>query len=839
MENQFKPDKLAFIASRIFNKVTITFVILLIFFVVSKFLAPETSLGGVFFILFLILGSIFYALESIVYKKLTFTFYDDKIIQKGGSLFTDYETQLNIKNITHVKLRLPFIENKIFNTAHIDIESAGSSASEIHLCSMIEYKEIHRLIMEMMNNNGFRMDKGELVMTERPDSLGVFFEVFKSFVAGLFVVFYLVSGLLYDEDGDKNELIYDNVANHIFPIIALGVFVVLFIHVFKFLDLKRRVYEIYQNVITYREGFLSKNYSLLPFENLTDSSVTQTLVDKIFALYDVKLSCQGSRHEILFKNIRNGKGMSDKLDILISNKGKSVENHVSQIKSEGVSEPGIIQKKAKDNFNYDYKKQFKMDYARTVKFPLLLSIGSLILLVVCLFISSFLFSSFDSLASSIINVLLVTINFTLVLIVPLLFINIIVNYIKYKSTTYDVRDRSVHYKYNFLTSREAEFTSDKVTGVVMNISFIDNWFRTMNINFWSIGASSSLNFAYLKREDKIIENIVSKFGIRREREIFKIRSDFRLSEYLKSFLPLFLLLFTVILLLLVSIFILNVVAGVILSFFLLLFFVLDFLYKRECYRRTSLTFCENFMYFQKGWLFRKFYYVKYDDVKDITTTRYPFSDEGSIKFNVAGERVMQSGRNGRRVISNSFVISFVSGIREKDELIDYILFKRPQEEELINVATNSEYQNICKPNFKVKPSLANILVPLFLGLIPIDLMFLLALFAEGLGLFGIVIFLVLNMILILPFYLSTKMTTYFMDGYRIFSKSGVIFKRQTSILYDKIDFINNNQRFWNKVFKNGNVAINTVGSSRTELSIKNIPNFKKFYDTLKDRYKNK
>ena len=38
------------------------------------------------------------------------------------------------------------------------------------------------------------------------------------------------------------------------------------------------------------------------------------------------------------------------------------------------------------------------------------------------------------------------------------------------------------------------------------------------------------------------------------------------------------------------------------------------------------------------------------------------------------------------------------------------------------------------------------------------------------------------------------------------------------------------------VFKNGNIAVNTVGSSRTELNIKNIPGYLEFYKNLKGEY---
>ena len=843
MEKRLKPNKVAFIASKIFTKIIFVFIIIVAFYILFKFAVPEMSVGIFLFIAFVALSLAIYALELIVYKKLSYIFYDNKIVQKGGSLFTNYETELNIKNITHLKLRLPFFENKIFGTGHIDIESAGSSASEIHLRSIGEHKEIHSLIVERMQKNGFNLDKGELAMVEKPNGLGVFFEVFKSFVVGLFVLSYVVNGLLYDEDGDKNEIIYDKIIDYIFPIVGLGIAIVFVIHIFKFLDLKKRVYKIYQNTITYKEGFLSKNYSLLPFENLTDSGVTQTIVDKIFGLYDVKISCQGSSHEILFKNISNGKEMSDKLDALIADResGGGVNKNQDDLQARVVEEKIARKHFTKGDTNYDcsYTKEFSMDYNRTVKFPLLVLPASAILFIISLFVTFVFVSDFSTLSAMLFFVSLMIVNFVFGLTFLASLLILVVGYIKYKTTKFYVGEKSIQYKYNFLNSREVEFNSDKVTGVMISRSFIDEWFNTMSINFWSIGASCSLIFSNIKKDDKIIENIVSKFGIGKEDEIFSINSEFSLSEYLKSALPGFLFFSLIIFTAAAFLLFINIFLAIGLIVVVGIFFGLYYFYNKECYKRTKMVFCKTFVYYQRGWLFRKFYYAKYGDIKDIMTVRYPFSNEGKIKFNVAGEHIMQSGNRGARVISNCFVMDYVMDIREKDELIDYIFYKTPSKNEIDAISASADYQNIGKPSITVKPSLKNIIIPFLFVLIPVDLILLLIILplCPPVVMFIIIsVAFIFNILLLLFVYLPTKMTTYILDGYRVLSKSGVIFKKQTSIIYDKIDFINNSQGLLNKLFKNGNVTVNTVGSSRTELNVKNIPGYLEFYKNLKSKY---
>ena len=42
----------------------------------------------------------------------------------------------------------------------------------------------------------------------------------------------------------------------------------------------------------------------------------------------------------------------------------------------------------------------------------------------------------------------------------------------------------------------------------------------------------------------------------------------------------------------------------------------------------------------------------------------------------------------------------------------------------------------------------------------------------------------------------------------------------------------------NKIFRNGNITVDTLGNSRAELNIKNINNFKEFYENLHRVYNN-
>ena len=78
----------------------------------------------------------------------------------------------------------------------------------------------------------------------------------------------------------------------------------------------------------------------------------------------------------------------------------------------------------------------------------------------------------------------------------------------------------------------------------------------------------------------------------------------------------------------------------------------------------------------------------YDNVKDIDTLKYPASTHGNIKFNIAGERIVQQGKN-QTTVSNNFKIKYVPEISVKDDLIDNIFHFRPSKAAIEKLEKNT------------------------------------------------------------------------------------------------------------------------------------------------------
>jgi uncharacterized membrane protein YdbT with pleckstrin-like domain len=80
---------------------------------------------------------------------------------------------------------------------------------------------------------------------------------------------------------------------------------------------------------------------------------------------------------------------------------------------------------------------------------------------------------------------------------------------------------------------------------------------------------------------------------------------------------------------------------------------------------------------------------------------------------------------------------------------------------------------------------------------------------------------------------SIKVKYYNFEKDRVLFGSWIIYKKRHSILYNKFNFIEKNQWFINKIFKNWIVKIYTLWSWSVEMLLKDIGNYKEIYDLLK------
>ena len=743
------------------------------FFVLLGFSLREPLVLILLAILFVLYQILSYYLLSVSYKKEKYTFFANKIVRNSGTIISESETELIIRNVTHVTMKLPYVENKLMKTGKIKIESAGSAKSEITLSSIGSTEKIYDYVQRLMQRQGFKLTKTRLIQEARPSTIAVILQILTPFlfvflIPILWILVILLSPILG-------------------PLFLL-----------KFLDLKKRVYRVYEDVITYSEGFLSKNYSFIPIENLAECELNQTFVDKMFGLYDIRLSCQGIGNEIHFKNMSEGAQLEKNIDELINSSRPLM----------GTEKTSFAKQKAKARFKSEplhelapdtaFTAEFSMDAARTI-LPLipLIPIG----IVLALVLRSFGFVVLISLV-----------------IVPFASAMISIN-----TRRFLVKARSVESRENFLSQRNHEFSNEKIAGIIFRESFIDKWFRTCSIVFWSLGSSRNIVFSNIKKTQGLFEKITAKKGMTSKEVVYRMDSKFSFVEMLKanffiiiflvflSFVALVLLAFREILMELMGI--TPVWINTIILILALCSWVMLFggaVYRNFYYRKSKIEFNKDHIYFQKGLLLKEKFYVSYKDVKGIKTVKYPFSKRGSIGFDIAGESVIVTkdsrGRKSTQTVSNRFKISYVENIDLKNDLLDQFFYRKLDARKAAWIENNiSSY--VEKPVITSKPDVTNSVIELF--------------------------FLLPFLPIIIP---VIKAISYSIQPHRVIEKSGIFYKNQLSVLFTKVDHINLSQGALNKSFKTGSISINTTGSSKPEMVIKNVKDFREFYDVLKKHY---
>lgn len=121
------------------------------------------------------------------------------------------------------------------------------------------------------------------------------------------------------------------------------------------------------------------------------------------------------------------------------------------------------------------------------------------------------------------------------LLLPIITIPIfLVNFIKAKYTTYVVGEKSIDFKFEFLTTKHNSFSVDLITQIIFKESFLDKWIGTCSIVFYSIGSQTPIVFSGIIKTDGLYENILSKVGIYKEKQFQLFPISFSFVEYLKS-----------------------------------------------------------------------------------------------------------------------------------------------------------------------------------------------------------------------------------------------------------------------------------------------------------------
>ncbi|MEM6927477.1 MAG: PH domain-containing protein [Myxococcota bacterium] len=718
----------------------------------------------------------------VAYRKERYEIHDDHLVAHRGGLLSDARAELDIRNVTHVRLRLPWLRHYFFRIGDVRVESAGSTQSEITFRAIREPEVIYERIQQQMRGNGFSLGRSEVLHEESPGPVGALTDLVQSGIGVVTSIAFLGFGLLGLIGGITEA--GNDVAALLASVIGLGfgvgtVILSLVGPIVRYLDLTRRTYTVYDDVVAYTEGFLTRDNAVIPFENIADANTNRTLIDQLLGLYDIKVSCQGSGSEVVFRRLSRGAELQSAIAALVARAGQTRREAVraraadestgatgAETRSRGRAPGPHAPVPAEDAWTAT----LQMQMARA-QVPLLL----------------------------------------LLPVFPAWVLAAVGMAVRAMYTTYTVGAHSMARTYAFIGASRQEFAYDKVTGVQVRKDPLDELFGTMTVQIWSIGAPQPLTLSHVVVDDVELPALLRQCGIATQSPPRgQLRQSVRPRVWIIQNLVLVGLV-TMMALLVVGLAVavdplwlgaLPVLAVVPAALALLASIRTD---------RQTVTFHDEHFEVQTGILFRHHTYVRYDDIKKVESVRIPFTNQGVFKVYVAGERVLQQTNGQSTGTSVPYSVSglYIEDIATKVDAMDALMLGLIEPSQIEGThAQDDDVISVSRPAFAnealVYALVSLVFPPLWLAL-------------------PLVIW-------------RITVRRYFVETDRVRFRSGILFESVVSILFNRIDSLQQNQGPLGKIFGNGNVTILTAGSSAPDLSVANVPDYQEVYRTVREHY---
>ena len=719
-------------------------------------------------------GSLLGVFASLVaYRKERYQIQDSRVVCHRGGLVSDQTTEFEIRNITHVRIKLPWLRHKFFGVGDVIVETAGN-AKPVVLRVIREPEAVYAGLRERMRNNGYDLTQRQLLHEEQPAIIGILGECL-GLLGGTFALGIFVVSMIAEVRGKAP---YPALEATLYGFLGLAVFGIIAFIIVRFLDFRRRTYRVYNDVVVYEEGFLTRHNAFIPYENIADANTKCSFFDQILGLYDVQVSCQGSNSEIKFRRLKNGVALSAAIDQLVVLARQKEKPAARSTAGDPALASRILPRRTEPEatpIGETLVGEFKMDAARTLV-PLLI----------------------------------------LLPLFPLWIVAMIQSGIRLASTRYFVRSGSLRHSYKFLTVNEREFAYDKITGLVIKQNLLDHMFGTMTLRFWSIGSGKPLEFAHVHANQINLPALMRQAGIpAASPEPYEARASFGIPTWLRARLKILPLL-------------LFLAAGIVFAaiqvderfYWLLavpvLIGLIACIHGMLYYSRQRLRFHDHHIEAEQGILARRRYYARYSNVKRTKVTRYPGGADGDLEIFVAGEEELQQSvpqqKTQPKILKPcSFTTRFLPDISDQGLLLDDILCGR------VEPAPQAVAAAPLAVLLEARRSVGNAIVKLvFLSIV----------------LFPLIVLLPLTLPLTV---IAVKRWRYRIEAARIVLSSGIFYRSEMSILLDRVDSLQQSQGPLNKLFRNGNVSIMTAGSSKPDLKIIDSPAYLKMYEVIRER----
>lgn len=821
-----KPNKTSFWVIQMIKQI----IPLVLFFVISIVffgLTSTDSSQSIMFATFIIIGILlclfipFFIIENYFrYKKESYLIDEKQITLITGAILADSKTSLPIKNITFVDLVLPFVEYNLFHTGSIKITSAGAGIEQsvVTMRHLKNYQEIHSEILKQMKANGFSIKNESLKLKAKPDTIGILLNIIRKTLPGIITLLIMLSVI-----GTGLFAISKSAAIPILLVLVF-IFITVLSIIIRYLDLKKREYLVYEDSVNYKKGFLTKHSSFIPVENLSDSTSNQSFLQRIFNVFDIEISSKGIATEIKFKNLTQGPEIESAIDSIISN----YQHENIKVESK------IINREEREWQPSSFTSSLKMNKLSTVIQALFTFILGTLFFVGLSGVITILEAgeSFDGL-------------FYFFLIWTSLAIGLIQQFINIFATTFRVTENNIVEDYVFFSKRKKEFNIKKITAFIITRTILDRLLNTCSIKFLSIGSGYDITFKTINYDEAFITELKKKFSFNdTEQPIDTLRSNFTFTKMIFDNIVLF-----------IFYFILLVITGVIyvliyfsltqknysvpenllplflfiaigLTAFVFVIFLIKALYNSFYHPKTRLNLFKDRLVLKKGLLTESESYTRYENIKNLSAIKWPKVNSGKIIVTAAGDQIIQQNNNNNQQNQNTNA-NYQSGIAFPNKFILEYCDNPHQILDLIEEFIQGKITSVGYDRGKelAKTSHENIISTKSAYANDLSLMIF----------FGLFLWVIIPFIPLLVIELNNR--KYIIQNNRVISFRGIINITKTSILYSKIDNINIQQIFLNKIFKNSTITLETAGSLRPEMFLYNLKDAESVHKTIQEKIK--
>jgi len=84
--------------------------------------------------------------------------------------------------------------------------------------------------------------------------------------------------------------------------------------------------------------------------------------------------------------------------------------------------------------------------------------------------------------------------------------------------------------------------------------------------------------------------------------------------------------------------------------------------------------------------------------------------------------------------------------------------------------------------------------------------------------------------------LRLRRTSFRVEAERVVVEQGILYRKHTSVLFDRIDSLKQGQGPFNKLFGNGDITLFTAGSSTPDLKLSAVPGYGRLYQLIRSHY---